>query len=174
MGGRVGARGRDGGQPFPAVRAARPRTGAPHTTRRAHNTAANSAQPPTTNHTPHTAHTHTHTTPHTLSTASHCAAAPGADASKTCSTTAASRISSKVAANAATSCGGSFWMNPTVSENSASRLERRRTCRCVGWVGCVLRGAVVGGGWLLSGWCVSGWVLVGWIGWVAVVVVGCG
>ena len=52
--------------------------------------------------------------------------------STTCSMSAASVSSSSVARNAATSCVGSFWMNPTVSVNSTWFPDGNRTRRVTG------------------------------------------
>mmetsp|Transcript_7926 Transcript_7926/g.23371 ORF Transcript_7926/g.23371 Transcript_7926/m.23371 type:complete len:267 (-) Transcript_7926:665-1465(-) len=67
-----------------------------------------------------------------LHTVSVWAAALGELTSTTCSSRLASPISSRVARNAATSCVGSFWMNPTVSVRSACLPEVSSILRVVG------------------------------------------
>ena len=56
----------------------------------------------------------------TRATVDDCAAAAGCETSTTWTKRSAAAASSSVARNAATSCVGSFWMNPTVSVSSAA------------------------------------------------------
>mmetsp|Transcript_18724 Transcript_18724/g.31455 ORF Transcript_18724/g.31455 Transcript_18724/m.31455 type:complete len:208 (-) Transcript_18724:173-796(-) len=68
----------------------------------------------------------------TSRTASASATAMGLETSTMCSSTAASATSSSVALKAATSCVGSFEMNPTVSDTSTSLPAGRVSLLVVG------------------------------------------